>query len=65
MDALDLHTNGVHTECTFPTKKRAGVKYIGDGSHRACTLAGTVEQYHTHSFDGPLWAACGCPEYAD
>ena len=24
MDALDLHTNGVHTECTFPTKKRAG-----------------------------------------
>ncbi|MEV0267731.1 hypothetical protein AB0H43_03065 [Hamadaea sp. NPDC050747] len=59
MTAADLHANGIHTQCKTKRTK------TGDGSHRDCPRAGKVERYHGHDFDGPLWAACGCEEFAD
>lgn len=41
-----MHRNGVHTHCTW-----------GE-----CRLAGKVERFHGHDFEGPLWDACGCDE---
>lgn len=57
---MDLHANGVHVLCKMPTKKWAGIKYVGDGTHRSCVNAGAVERVHGHDFDGPL--VCECPE---
>ncbi len=56
---LDLHSNGVHVECK-PIPSGATWKKIGDGTHRRCPLAGKVERFHSHDFDGPL--ICGCEE---
>ncbi|MEU8158008.1 hypothetical protein AB0B94_30515 [Micromonospora sp. NPDC048986] len=58
--AEDLHYNGIHTQCkAAPWGARAS-----DDTHRRCTKAGTVEQVHGHDFDGPLWDACGCVDWA-
>lgn len=68
--AYELHDNGVHTKCTPPAKKTGGAVGIKpkyqDGGHAGwCLKAGTVEAYHGHDFDGPLWDACGCEEFGD
>lgn len=57
----DLHFNGIHVKCR---PVQVG-KTRGDGTHRRCPKAGTVERSHGHDFDGPLWSAgCGCREVA-
>jgi len=66
-NAGDMHDCGVHTHCTYPTKRTGGAVNIRLAYHDGrcadwCIKAGTVEAWHTHEFDGPLWDACGCPE---
>jgi hypothetical protein len=60
-EKTDLHLSGVHVECTL-APKWAGVRRIGDGTWRRCPLAGTVERFHAHDYDGPL--VCGCTDFA-
>lgn len=62
-DVSGMHRSGVHVWCTpIPS---GSTWRVGDGSHRKCRYAGAVERFHVHDFDGPLWDACGCDEYAD
>lgn len=59
----DLHHNGVHVRCGLADVWLKGIgKRVGDGTARKCVLAGKVEQFHSHDFDGPL--VCGCDETA-
>lgn len=53
----DMHYAGVHTRCRYAPPRS------GDG-WKKCHLAGKVERFHSHDFDGPLYDACGCAEYA-
>ena len=64
MDDIRLmwHGAGVHTECS-PVTTRGTWKHIGDGTHRSCPKAGTVEKFHDHDVPGPL--ICGCDEFGD
>lgn len=55
----DLHEAGLHIMCR-PALLWSGVRRIGDGTWRRCPLAGKMERFHSHEFDGPL--ICGCPE---
>ena len=50
----ELHDSGVHVECR-PAHGRP------DGTWRHCTLAGKVERFHSHDYQGPL--VCGCNEF--
>jgi len=63
-----MHESGVHTLCLFPSRKTGGAVGVRpgyyDGGHSGwCIKAGTVDAYHSHDFDGALWASCGCREY--
>lgn len=65
--ADELHANGVHTECTYPARQTGGAvgirpRHQDGGRSGWCMRAGRVERFHSHDFDGPLWAACGCEE---
>lgn len=57
----DLHNAGVHVECT-PADNWTSTKKVGDGTPRKCVLAGKLERFHSHDFDGPL--VCGCDDDA-
>jgi hypothetical protein len=52
----DLHDAGVHAECSNSGTKTAP-------RERRCKLAGKVERFHSHEFDGPL--VCGCEDLAN
>lgn len=58
--AWDMHISGVHALCR-PADVWAGVRAVGDGTPRKCPLAGKVERFHAHDFDGPL--VCGCADF--
>lgn len=56
----DLHGSGIHTECTL-APLWAGVRRIGDGTPDRCPLAGRIERFHAHDYDGPM--VCGCDDF--
>ena len=56
-----LHAAGVHIDCKL-ADRWAGSKRSRDGTWRRCLLAGRIERFHTHDYDGPL--VCGCSDFA-
>lgn len=55
---MDLHANGVHVLCKMPTKKWAGIKYVGDGTHRSCVNAGAVERWSGYTVTTSMVRSC-------
>lgn len=64
MDDIRLiwHAAGIHTQCA-PVKSGATWRTVGDGTHKSCPRAGTIDRIHDHDFPGLL--PCGCDEFGD